>query len=134
MPTENYGINDYLDKVKDIRKRSIRINHPIRREKRKGRKINELQKKPGLWKIVEWIYQVYMKAQNMTLMHLKRKLRNLLKNPRDKNELSVKLKQYKGSSEEIKNAIKELKGFKRKSRFFQICLLDCGFKCSAIKF
>ncbi|QQH25077.1 hypothetical protein HYE18_02095 [Mycoplasmopsis bovis] len=38
MPTENYGINDYLDKVKDIRKRSIRINHPIRREKRKGRK------------------------------------------------------------------------------------------------
>ncbi len=25
----------------------------------------------------------------------------------------VKLKQYKGSSEEIKNAIKELKGFKR---------------------
>nr|WP_307923204.1 hypothetical protein [Mycoplasmopsis bovis] len=54
-----------------------------------------------------------MKAQNMILMHLKRKLRKLLKNPRDKNELSVKLKQYKGSSEEIKNAIKELKGFKR---------------------
>nr|WP_307935800.1 hypothetical protein [Mycoplasmopsis bovis] len=38
MPTENYGINDYLDKVKDIRKRSIGINHSIRREKRKGRK------------------------------------------------------------------------------------------------
>ncbi|QQH34677.1 hypothetical protein HYD96_02045 [Mycoplasmopsis bovis] len=38
MPTENYGINDYLDKVKDIRKRSIGINHSIRREKRKGQK------------------------------------------------------------------------------------------------
>nr|WP_307935327.1 hypothetical protein [Mycoplasmopsis bovis] len=49
----------------------------------------------------------------MTLMQLKRKLRKLLKNPRDKNELLVKLKQYKGSSEEIKNAIKELKGFKK---------------------
>nr|WP_307928404.1 hypothetical protein [Mycoplasmopsis bovis] len=38
MPTENYGINDYLDKVKDIRKRSIRINHPIRKGEKKGKK------------------------------------------------------------------------------------------------
>ncbi|QQH29256.1 hypothetical protein HYD98_02010 [Mycoplasmopsis bovis] len=39
MPTENYKINDYLDKVKDIRKRSIIINHTIRREKRKEEKL-----------------------------------------------------------------------------------------------
>nr|WP_307938247.1 hypothetical protein [Mycoplasmopsis bovis] len=38
MPTEKYGINDYLDKVKDIWKRSIGINHSIRREKRRGQK------------------------------------------------------------------------------------------------
>nr|WP_307919803.1 hypothetical protein [Mycoplasmopsis bovis] len=27
MPTEKYGINDYLDKVKEYWKRSIGINH-----------------------------------------------------------------------------------------------------------
>ncbi|QQH66333.1 hypothetical protein HYD57_01960 [Mycoplasmopsis bovis] len=63
MPTENYGINDYLDKVMDIRKRSIRINHPIRREKRKEEKVNELLKKPGLWKIVENLIKFHMKAK-----------------------------------------------------------------------
>ncbi|QQH43324.1 hypothetical protein HYD78_02100 [Mycoplasmopsis bovis] len=38
MPTENYGINDYLDKVMEYGKEASEFNHPIRREKRKGRK------------------------------------------------------------------------------------------------
>nr|WP_307935727.1 hypothetical protein [Mycoplasmopsis bovis] len=64
MPTENYRINDYLDKVKDIRKRSIIILITLleERKERDRKSYDELQKKPGLWKIVEWIYQVYMKA------------------------------------------------------------------------
>ncbi len=60
MPTEKYGINDYLDKVKDIRKRSIRINHPIRREKRKGqKKLMNYKRSLGLWKIVEELSSLY---------------------------------------------------------------------------
>ncbi len=79
MPTENYGINDYLDKVMEYGKEASDINHPIRREKRKGRKINELLKKPGLWKIVEEFNQVYMKAQNIDLNAFKKEIEEAFK-------------------------------------------------------
>ncbi len=79
MPTENSEINDYLDKVMDIRKRSIITNHLLE-ERKEMKKINELLKKPGLWKIVKNFNQSFiMKAQNIILMHLKRKLRNFKK-------------------------------------------------------
>nr|WP_307929183.1 hypothetical protein [Mycoplasmopsis bovis] len=36
----------------------------------------------------------------------KKEIEELLKNPRDKNELLVKLKQYKGSSEKLKTQLR----------------------------
>nr|WP_307940004.1 hypothetical protein [Mycoplasmopsis bovis] len=38
MPTEKYGINDYLDKVKEYGKEASELTTLLGREKRKGRK------------------------------------------------------------------------------------------------
>ncbi len=112
MPTENSGINDYLDKVMEYGKEASELITLLEERKEREEKVNELLKKPGLWKIVEELSSLY-ESSKYDLNAFKKEIEEVLKNPRDKNELSVKLKQYKGSSEEIKNAIKELKGFKR---------------------
>ncbi|UTW25869.1 hypothetical protein L8F43_03005 [Mycoplasmopsis bovis] len=112
MPTENSVINDYLDKVMEYGKEASELITLLEERKEREEKVNELLKKPGLWKIVEELSSLY-ESSKYDLNAFKKEIEEVLKNPRDKNELSVKLKQYKGSSEEIKNAIKELKGFKR---------------------
>nr|WP_307917353.1 hypothetical protein [Mycoplasmopsis bovis] len=38
MPTEKYGINDYLDKVKEYGKEASELTTLLGREKRKGQK------------------------------------------------------------------------------------------------
>ncbi|QQH23679.1 hypothetical protein HYE24_01995 [Mycoplasmopsis bovis] len=53
MPTEKYGINDYLDKVKEYGKEASELTTLLEGRKEGAEKVNELQKKPGLWKIVE---------------------------------------------------------------------------------
>ncbi|WP_429996205.1 Mbov_0283/Mbov_0339 family surface lipoprotein [Mycoplasmopsis bovis] len=112
MPTENSVINDYLDKVMEYGKEASELITLLEERKEREEKVNELLKKPGLWKIVEELSSLY-ESSKYDLNAFKKEIEEVLKNPRDKNELSVKLKQYKGSSEEIKNAIKDLKGFKR---------------------
>nr|WP_307924836.1 hypothetical protein [Mycoplasmopsis bovis] len=59
MPTENYGINDYLDKVKEYGKEASELTTLLEGRKEGEEKVNELQKKPGLWKIVEKLSSLY---------------------------------------------------------------------------
>nr|WP_307917036.1 hypothetical protein [Mycoplasmopsis bovis] len=59
MPTENYGINDYLDKVKEYGKEASELTTLLEGRKERAEKVNELQKKPGLWKIVEKLSSLY---------------------------------------------------------------------------
>ncbi len=112
MPTENSGINDYLDKVMKYGKEASELITLLEERKEGAGKVNELLKKPGLWKIVKELSSLY-ESSKYDLNAIKKEIEEVLKNPRDKNELSVKLKQYKGSSEEIKTAIKKLEGLKR---------------------
>nr|WP_307919786.1 hypothetical protein [Mycoplasmopsis bovis] len=59
MPTEKYGINDYLDKVKEYGKEASELTTLLEGRKERAEKVNELQKKPGLWKIVEKLSSLY---------------------------------------------------------------------------
>nr|WP_307925196.1 hypothetical protein [Mycoplasmopsis bovis] len=59
MPTEKYGINDYLDKVKEYGKEASELITLLEGRKEREEKVNELQKKPGLWKIVEKLSSLY---------------------------------------------------------------------------
>nr|WP_307936931.1 hypothetical protein [Mycoplasmopsis bovis] len=59
MPTEKYGINDYLDKVKEYGKEASELTTLLEGRKEGAEKVNELQKKPGLWEIVEKLSSLY---------------------------------------------------------------------------
>ncbi|MCA8839174.1 Mbov_0283/Mbov_0339 family surface lipoprotein [Mycoplasmopsis bovis] len=112
MPTEKYGINDYLDKVKEYGKEASELTTLLEGRKEGAEKVNELQKKPGLWEIVEKLSSLY-ESLKYDPKAIKEEIEEAFKNPRVKKELLDNLKQYKGSSEEIKTAIKELKGLKK---------------------
>ncbi|QQH54629.1 hypothetical protein HYD68_01935 [Mycoplasmopsis bovis] len=64
MPTEKYGINDYLDKVKEYGKEASELITLLEeRIMNREEKVNELQKKPGLWKIVEKLIKFIWKLK-----------------------------------------------------------------------
>ncbi|QQH49760.1 hypothetical protein HYD70_01920 [Mycoplasmopsis bovis] len=60
MPTEKYGINDYLDKVKEYGKEASELITLLGREKRKGqKKLMNYKRSLRLWKIVEKLSSLY---------------------------------------------------------------------------
>ncbi len=107
MSTENYKIDDYLDKVKKYGKE---VDSLITLLKETENSYELLKKDAKFWTIVQKFFELFGESN---FEKTKKQIEKDFVDPENKNKLLDLLKQYESSEEEIKAAIEKLKDLKK---------------------